>query len=703
MKHYYRDGFFAAGSSLFIWIVTYLYYIRIPLFTFQNALFLSLGLTVLLSCLTIPQKTRIDYMVIWLIALKTFGPLISTLLIEWEYFYYYTYHSIDLVFNILLIYLLLTILVKIQSRFERYVPYIIGALVLLKVFSQVIIAFSPIEFLVHVNEKGERGFDFFNLEYYGNLSIQATVGFLSVFLITYFLFVKGCPANLSTRSLIHFNGAFIILFNKNIIMLGSADNYWALWFYSLLEVFAGTALLLWYIASKIENGDTLDKEKQIVWGIQLVLLFPLFYFMFSYPGKRVFFSTLALFTLVELIFVLFYTVLQQRYTIRRLGFAFQDMAEKLGVLWQRDTEGIMITERDGTILTASELISRLRGKSVIGGKLNELLSQSRQETSFSEHNREPGTKETVLKAIDGDSHPVLLTTQALQDVHHQLCLSVVSDINQRQKFLQNQQNQQKKTLELKKLQSLFHLSANIAHNINNYLSGIYGYSQLIAINLKDNPELAEKNLEHLNSHIEKAARYVANLTDTLALKPNDKEAISSHEVIKEAISRLKNTLPDEFGKYYFQLDFDEELQSIAGNTEHFVDLIYQLLHNAIESQPEGGTITIKIKNETLSASEAEKFGLYAGEHIRISIIDEGKGIIPGMEEFIFDPFYSSKDTVGTGLGLTISHLLVNLYGGAIGFEQNTPRGTHFFIIFPASLSISTSQFNQKIKSHFAEN
>jgi CheY-like chemotaxis protein len=113
-------------------------------------------------------------------------------------------------------------------------------------------------------------------------------------------------------------------------------------------------------------------------------------------------------------------------------------------------------------------------------------------------------------------------------------------------------------------------------------------------------------------------------------------------------------------------------------------VIRNLLLNAQEAMPAGGSITVRARNHVLI--EGEIAGLAPGDYVRISVTDEGHGIPPEVKAKIFDPYFSTKQRgvqKGMGLGLTICHSIVQRHGGALTLESMVGKGSTFHVYLPA--------------------
>ena len=218
-----------------------------------------------------------------------------------------------------------------------------------------------------------------------------------------------------------------------------------------------------------------------------------------------------------------------------------------------------------------------------------------------------------------------------------------------------------------RLASLGRMSAGVAHEIRNPLGIIRGSAQLLNKRFGDEP--GEEGLTTFI--IEEVNRLSRVVNDFLMFaRPPEPviDAIHAHELASQ-INAYTESEPDEHGvSYSFETTVDPDLPPIAVDPALCKEAFLNLLLNAQQAMPDGGTVQIRIKRwDTLSAA--------------VEIVDQGTGISPEQIDRIFDPFYTSKDT-GTGLGLSLVHQIISSHGGRVEVESIQGEGSLFRIILP---------------------
>jgi len=236
-------------------------------------------------------------------------------------------------------------------------------------------------------------------------------------------------------------------------------------------------------------------------------------------------------------------------------------------------------------------------------------------------------------------------------------------------------------LSLKTKQAIGTLAGGIAHDFQNILSEIVGYTDL-------SRDLAEpgSELDEFLSETEKSCMRAKSLIKLFILFSNDdppEKMIQSIAKLIEDTTVLtlsgsditcNFSLPDDLSL----VEFDELLMK---------QVIAVLITNAEEAMPEGGTIRVSAQNITLE-SEKKKTNpvLKQGNYVKISIQDQGKGIPEEVLHKLFDPYFSTKERgtqKGMGIGLSIAYSVIEKHGGEINITSKMDKGTIVNIYLPA--------------------
>ena len=224
---------------------------------------------------------------------------------------------------------------------------------------------------------------------------------------------------------------------------------------------------------------------------------------------------------------------------------------------------------------------------------------------------------------------------------------------------------------LERLSARGEMAQGIAHNFNNMLVGVLGYAQLIQMKASD-PQILEDAANLIESAI-RARDLVRRLNRTV--RSGEQEMIGSvsvNEVVQEAVLVTQSRWKDEPEARGLSFDVVAELEDvppIGGTQVGLYNILINLLFNAVDAQPGGGTITIG--TQAIAGS------------VQLTVKDAGIGMDEETRRRSFEPFFTTKANVGTGLGLSTVYSTVTRWGGSIDVESTPGEGTTFTVRFPA--------------------
>ncbi|MBM4332203.1 MAG: GAF domain-containing protein [Deltaproteobacteria bacterium] len=248
----------------------------------------------------------------------------------------------------------------------------------------------------------------------------------------------------------------------------------------------------------------------------------------------------------------------------------------------------------------------------------------------------------------------------------------VTDVTERRKM-------EEELLRSKKLESIGFLSGGIAHDFNNLLTGIMGNISLARLSFHP----GDKTLTYLESAENLSVR-ASELTKRLLTFSRGGTPIKKLVLIGNFLKETVH-MPLSGSNVRCEFNISEDLWPVEIDEGQMRQAIYNIVINARESMPGGGTIEILAQN--ISPVPADRHSLKEGKYVRASIKDHGVGIPPENLEKIFDPYFSTKEMgsqKGMGLGLAISHSIVKNHGGLITVESIVGKGSTFHIYLPAS-------------------
>jgi two-component system NtrC family sensor kinase len=225
---------------------------------------------------------------------------------------------------------------------------------------------------------------------------------------------------------------------------------------------------------------------------------------------------------------------------------------------------------------------------------------------------------------------------------------------------------QEQLVRSEKLASIGKLAAGVAHEINNPLTGVLTFSHLLLDDTeKDDPK--REDLEVIIKETERCRDIVKGLLDYSRQTEPQKVSVGMNGIIKKTLSLLEHQAA--FRNIKITREFDNDLPQIMIDKDKMQQVLVNLLTNAQEAMPEGGSIAI-----TTTKTED-------GKYIEMKFADTGCGIPENEVSKLFDPFYSTKE-LGTGLGLSITQGIITSHKGTIEVQSEEGKGTTFIIRLP---------------------
>lgn len=249
-----------------------------------------------------------------------------------------------------------------------------------------------------------------------------------------------------------------------------------------------------------------------------------------------------------------------------------------------------------------------------------------------------------------------------------------------------------------KMEALGNLISGVAHDYNNMLAIILGYSDIIKKNYKNDSAL----LKYI-SKIKYAGERNRDLTNSLLSlsrhHPSSNENVFINDILNNEFEMLTQLLT---ANIKLSMKLDNNLWIVSINKGAFEDTILNLSINAMHAMPKGGTLEFSTSNVEVSTLEAQILNISAGQYVKVAITDTGIGMTKEVASHIFEPFFTTKDKKGTGLGLSQVYGFVDKSNGAIQVRSEPDKGACFWIFLPRSLN-EDNKIETNIVEEAAEN
>lgn len=338
-----------------------------------------------------------------------------------------------------------------------------------------------------------------------------------------------------------------------------------------------------------------------------------------------------------------------------------------------------LRERRGVILASKDssrkfLLHIIANQSRIKGMFIGLLPSIKSNI--------PDASLTVLSII------LLNTANALESVEFYTLMKnqkhiLAEKVEERTKELINSE---RKIRQLEKMEALGALAGGVAHDLNNILSGLVSYPELLLMSIpKDSP--MRKAIQTIKKSGEKAATIVQDLLTMTRRGVAVKEVLNLNNIIKEYLvspefQMLKSYYPDIIIEY----NLADNLLPLLGSPVHLSKTVMNLVSNAAESISGSGNITLTTANRYIDSPVSGYDDVEEGDYITFTITDTGAGISTEDIDRIFEPFYTKKvmGKSGTGLGMAVVWGTVKDHYGYIDVKSVEGKGTTFVLYFPVT-------------------
>lgn len=233
-----------------------------------------------------------------------------------------------------------------------------------------------------------------------------------------------------------------------------------------------------------------------------------------------------------------------------------------------------------------------------------------------------------------------------------------------------------------KMQAIGQLAGGVAHDFNNLLTAISGHCDLLLLR-HDQGDPDYGDLVQINQNANRAASLVGQLL-AFSRKQNLRPEILDMRDTLSDLSHLLNRLVGE--KIMLSVTHDPDLFPIRADKRQLEQVVMNLVVNARDAMPEGGSIRIETESRTLRAPlERDRAIVEVGDYVVVRVTDQGCGIPQEQIAKIFEPFYTTKRTgEGTGLGLSTAYGIVKQTGGFIFVDSVEGQGTEFSLYLPAN-------------------
>lgn len=287
---------------------------------------------------------------------------------------------------------------------------------------------------------------------------------------------------------------------------------------------------------------------------------------------------------------------------------------------------------------------------------------------------------------DGETRHVEASDSMIKDSAGNVrIIAQMLDITERKRAQEERKKLEAKLQHARRMEAIGTLAGGVAHDLNNILSGLVSYPELLLMDMPEDSPF-KKPILTIQKSGEKAAAIVQDLLTLARRGVQVSGIVNLNQVILEY---LRSPECEKLKAYHPQVTIETRLEkgllNMIGSPIHLAKTVMNLVSNAAEAIVEEGEVIISTENQYIDIPIKHK-ELDAGEYVVLSISDTGIGISPDDVERIFEPFYTKKvmGRTGTGLGMAVVWGTVQDHNGYIDIQTHIHEGTTFTLYFPAT-------------------
>ena len=366
---------------------------------------------------------------------------------------------------------------------------------------------------------------------------------------------------------------------------------------------------------------------------------------------------------------------------KRMERELKEANKFLTNLIESSVDGIIVTDMKGNILifnrgaenilgyNAEEVVGRMNIQSIYPpGVAKEVMEKLKNPdyggvgklTSFPiAHLRKDG------EIIEGDLSASLIYDENGKEI---ASVGIFKDLRERLRIERELREMQQALLQSEKLAAMGKLTSQIAHELNNPIYGIMNTLELLKTEVP--PESKRRRILELSlSETQRLAEMLRNMLSFSKPEEEKRRPVKINELVEGILLVMEKQMRESNIKV--ETYFDETLPEVMASTNQMRQVMLNLLKNAKEAMPKGGSLTVRTSRED--------------HKVMVAIQDTGVGIPEALRDKIFEAFFTTKQKVkGVGLGLSVCYGIIKDHGGEIRVESEVDKGTTFTILLPMS-------------------
>ena len=354
----------------------------------------------------------------------------------------------------------------------------------------------------------------------------------------------------------------------------------------------------------------------------------------------------------------------------------QAEARELADVVRRIGEGVIVTDGHDVVVFANRAFAEMVGvaaEELRGRRWTELLANSQDVAALTSQMRQsPWQGEVLLITPGGDPRPVLVSLSSATTAEGEVQrIGVFRDVSHEHEL-------RFRLIREQKFRTLGSLAAGVAHNINNRLTPVLGWTEMLLERLAADEVVDQDELVHalrvINQGASDSVETVRRLQEyARPARMRGPEGVQLRDVLEQLLALTRPQWDNEAARRGIRYEIDlkaEPAPMILAVASEIREALLNILENALAAMPTGGRLTLQVRGE--------------GDRAVVSVVDTGRGMSPEVQRLAFEPFFTTRTAEGgSGLGLSLAQEIVHRYRGSIRVASREGVGTTFTLSFPA--------------------
>jgi PAS domain S-box-containing protein len=358
-------------------------------------------------------------------------------------------------------------------------------------------------------------------------------------------------------------------------------------------------------------------------------------------------------------------------------------------------DAVFVKDRAGRYVLINEAGAQALGRTVeevVGRDDTELMTPEAAADIMARDREVMESGETVVaeeRVVTEEGSQVFLATKAAYRDGTGAVIGLIGiahDVTERRRLEAELQHAQK-------MEAVGRLAGGVAHDFNNILSVIRGFSDLAQRQLAGSNATVEDWLAQVSRASDQGTALTRQLLAISRRQPLELEVVELNGVVADMDALLRRVLGEDLR---LMTVFGASSGAVEANRGQLEQVIMNLAVNARDAMPGGGKLTIETADANLDEEAAARLGLTPGEHVVLRVSDTGSGMDADLRTRIFEPFFTTKGAGrGTGLGLSTVYGIVTQSGGHIGVHSSPGEGSTFVVHLPAARPVAGAPGGQE--------